>query len=174
MADLPPDASPTICVGNSHKLRGTGYAPQVSLPPPPTPPKSLIEQCNRSPTSMQWAISNITTTNEGKYVAQAIRDGTAIAVSDGSAKDQHSAAAFALEGAKYGKNRVFGTCLTPGSDEEQEAYSRELSGLYAIVAAVTMIFDHYNIQDGAITVACDGIEALKKAMDENTSYSCRS
>eukprot|EP00957_Ditylum_brightwellii_P140737 10721311-Ditylum_brightwellii.AAC.1 len=71
---------------------------------------------------MHWALKNLHASDDGEYVAQAIRKGEAIAVSDGSAKDNWSAAAFTIEGKSYGTNRVTGTCSTPGDEEEQEAY----------------------------------------------------
>eukprot|EP00957_Ditylum_brightwellii_P123230 9396042-Ditylum_brightwellii.AAC.1 len=40
-----------------------------------------------------WATSKVEMDNDGKYIANAIRDGSAIAVSDGSYKDSQSAAA---------------------------------------------------------------------------------
>eukprot|EP00957_Ditylum_brightwellii_P123919 9445880-Ditylum_brightwellii.AAC.1 len=83
---------------------------------------------------MHWALKNLHASDDGEYVEQAIWNGKAIAVSDGSAKDNWSTAAFTIEGKSYGIHRVTSTCSTPGDEEEQEAYSGELLGLYAIVA----------------------------------------
>ena len=57
--------------------------------------------CIRSDGRIQWAVENCRVDDDGRYVAQAIQDGTAIAVSDGSFKDATGAAAFVLEGPKY-------------------------------------------------------------------------
>eukprot|EP00957_Ditylum_brightwellii_P096586 7356049-Ditylum_brightwellii.AAC.1 len=63
---------------------------------------------------MHWAVKNLHALDDGEYVAQAIRKGEAIAISNGSAKDNWNAAAFTIEGKSYGTNRVTGTCSTPG------------------------------------------------------------
>eukprot|EP00957_Ditylum_brightwellii_P181535 13827985-Ditylum_brightwellii.AAC.1 len=101
-----------------------------------------------------------------------IRDGLAIVVSNGLHKEGCSGAAFAIEGACYNCHQISGSCTAPGYIEDHDAYCGELSGLYSIVTTVENLCTHYGIALGAITVACDGIEVLKKSMDAETSFEC--
>eukprot|EP00957_Ditylum_brightwellii_P044467 3373620-Ditylum_brightwellii.AAC.3 len=43
-----------------------------------------------------------------------------------------------------------------------------------IVAIIQNLCDQHNIQNSSITVACDGLEAIYKAMSDDTNYSCQS
>ena len=54
----------------------------------PTPPSSLEDACTHLPCQDIWAIDVLIHSDEGLSVAQAIKDGSAYAVSDGSYK-QH-------------------------------------------------------------------------------------
>eukprot|EP00957_Ditylum_brightwellii_P109255 8333970-Ditylum_brightwellii.AAC.1 len=112
----------------------------------------------------------ISTDDDGAYVAAAIRDGLAIAVSDGLHKEGRSGAAFAIKGACYNHNQISGSCTIPGYVEDHDAYRGELSGLYLIVTTVENQCTHYDIASRVITVVCDRIEAIKKAMDADTSF----
>ena len=81
-----------------------------------TPPSSFLERLETTASNIRWAVENCRVDDDGSYVAQAIRDGTAIAVSDGSFKDAIGAAGFVLEGHKYAKHRVLGDCMVTCSD----------------------------------------------------------
>eukprot|EP00957_Ditylum_brightwellii_P166317 12661643-Ditylum_brightwellii.AAC.1 len=65
--------------------------------------------------------------DDSEYIAAAIIDGTAIAVSDGSYKDSWSAAACIIEGVTPNKHSIIATETTPGPLEIQDAYCAELS-----------------------------------------------
>jgi len=95
-------------------------------------------------------------------VIQALSHGTAVAVSDGSFKDYAGAAAWTIEG-DTAANRVVGTSLTPGNAADQSAYRSELFGLWGILASLKQMVENNNIAQGHITIACDGLSALKKA-----------
>jgi hypothetical protein len=54
---------------------------------PATEPTTFAGYLKTLPQDAQWALRDIKLTDDGRTIAQAIRDGTAIAVSDGSFKD---------------------------------------------------------------------------------------
>jgi len=56
-----------------------------------------------------------------EILIQAIRTGKAMAVSDGSYRDQHGAAAWTIK-SETDMNRLTGAGLTPGYPEDQSAY----------------------------------------------------
>eukprot|EP00957_Ditylum_brightwellii_P086973 6619979-Ditylum_brightwellii.AAC.1 len=68
------------------------------------------------PADRRWATRNAVSIDNGKYVAEAIGKGKAIAVSDGSFKNNRSAAACIIEG-KY-----LALTLSPPQQPPQETY----------------------------------------------------
>jgi len=103
-------------------------------------------------------------TIEGEIQAliQDIISGHAVAVSDGSFRDQHGAAAWTIEG-KDTSSKLQGAGVTPGLPEDQSAYRSELFGLWGILNALTRLSHEYNINSGLVVIACDGLSAFKKA-----------
>ena len=57
---------------------------------------------------------------------------------------------------------------TPGHPEDLEAYRRELRGLLHIFMIVETLREKYNIKEGEITAACDGLDEIIMAMDRYT------
>jgi hypothetical protein len=79
------------------------------------------------PQDGQWALRDIQLTDDGRTIAQAIRDGTAIAVSDGSFKDFFGTASRG-GGDSSPSHRIRGNNIFPGDTEDQGSYRSELSG----------------------------------------------
>eukprot|EP00957_Ditylum_brightwellii_P074761 5681802-Ditylum_brightwellii.AAC.1 len=67
---------------------------------------------------------------------------------------------------------VFIEYTSSGAAEDQDAYNGELCGLYSIVCEVEQLCVRHKITTGEVTVGYNCIEALKKAMGEDTIYSC--
>jgi hypothetical protein len=111
----------------------------------------------------QWAIQEITVTDDGKAMAQAIRNGTAIAVSDGSYKTGRGTAAFILEtSANFTKKgRIVGVNSIPGEKEDQSSYRSEIGGVSGIVETAGIICVRHAITSGAVEVGLDGDQAMK-------------
>jgi hypothetical protein len=85
--------------------------------------------------SNQWCFKHLLHLNDIDTAAQAIADGTAIAVSDGSFKDGHGTASFIITTLE----RTFsiqGDVISPGDSSIQEAYRSELVGLLGTVLLV--------------------------------------
>jgi hypothetical protein len=100
--------------------------------------------------------------DDGDIVAEAIRNRTAIAVSDGSFKDTYGTAAWVLEG-DSSDGRIVGRVIAPGNDVDHSAYRSELSGILAVMIMVKHICEHHKIKEGAVELACDGLSAIDKA-----------
>jgi hypothetical protein len=107
---------------------------------------------------------DINLTGDGRTIAQALRDGTAIGISDGSFKDGFDTASWVLEGVSR-CYRVRGDNIVPGDMVDQGSYRSELSGLYGITLGVHALCEFYKIDQGAIEVGCDGIAALEKGAE---------
>eukprot|EP00978_Attheya_sp_CCMP212_P033691 scaffold137243_cov47-Attheya_sp.AAC.1 len=98
--------------------------------------------------------------DNGQAIARSIRKGQAVAVSDGSFKDEQGTAAFVIQKGFQRRNRIEMSTLVPGSKIAQSSYQSELGGLFGIVCATANIMDLHNLTSGSITVGCDGSEAL--------------
>eukprot|EP00957_Ditylum_brightwellii_P119934 9152557-Ditylum_brightwellii.AAC.1 len=85
--------------------------------------------------------------DDGKYVAADIREGEAIAVSDGSFKNNRSTAACIIEGKIPGLNSVQSTATTPGNLDVHDAYRGGLTGIYATCVIVNEICSLHNIRE---------------------------
>lgn len=93
------------------------------------------------PAADKWAIQEITVTDNGKAIAQAIRDGTAIAVSDGSYKNERGTAAFILEISDNFEEtgRIVGVNSIPGEPEDHTSYRSELGGVSGVIDTVNIV-----------------------------------
>ena len=111
----------------------------------------------------RWAVQNFLSTDGGQYVAEAIENGTCIAVSDGSFKEQFGTASWSIQGPTE-VHQLSGSCIVPGHAKDQSAYRSELSGLYAIIIMVEAVCNVFEIKSGAVEIGCDGISALRQGI----------
>ncbi len=123
---------------------------------------SFVDHILNLPDEEKWCFEAVSLADNGQTVAQAIREGIAIAVSDGSCKDSYGTAAWVIEGADQ-HGRIMGKVIAPGGPEAHSPYRSELSGIYATMIVVNNICSFYNIQEGTIEFACDGLSALNRA-----------
>lgn len=169
----PEDALPCICTKQVDGLQFMGWAPTLPARQELRPTTLIPHSAELAP-EVKWALDDISSIDGAEYVAQAIEAGTAIAVSDGSFKTGVATAACCIEGEAYGFCRVSATCLTPGHQDDHDPYRAKLSGILMIICVVERICVVFGIVHGQVTIACDGLEAIKKAVDSCTHYSCRS
>ena len=98
--------------------------------------------------------------DNGETIARAIQDSTALAITDGSYKDSRCTASLVIEGVdKAGCIRADN--VVPGSPEDQSAYRSELSGLYGIVLAVSLVCKVHGVTGGQVEIGCHGLSALQ-------------
>lgn len=90
-----------------------------------------------------------------------IRQGTAVAVSDGSYKEtiQFGTAAWRIE-SKDSEQFIQGTSISPGPPQLQNAYRSELVGQLAIFEELRQLSKSNSLDTGHVIIACDGINAL--------------
>jgi hypothetical protein len=130
---------------------------------------TLKQRIQTSPESMRWAVSSFAVADGGAVIAEAIRQGIAVAVCDGSFKDAFGTAAYVLEGATMAKRMVV-VLVTPGEPSDQSPYRSELSGLYGVVTMVHIICAQFKITSGAIEVGCDCESALRHVFGTGSRY----
>ncbi len=100
--------------------------------------------------------------DDGHILAEALYQGTAIAVSDGSFHEQYGTAAWVLEG-ENSMGRISGAVISPGTSQDQSAYRSVLTGIYAIMIGVKNLCEYFQIKSGSNVLGCDGQAALDKA-----------
>ncbi len=98
-------------------------------------------------------------------VAEAIAQGTALAVSDWSFKDGRGAAAWTIQGL-MANNKITGACLVPGTAEDHSAFRSELMGIFGILLTVQYIMMDNDTGQGTIRVCCNGKSALGRAKSD--------
>jgi hypothetical protein len=86
---------------------------------------------------------------------------TCLCITDGSFKEQHGTAAWKIIDLSQPDHRLEGQVITPGFPYQQDAYRSELSGLYASVTVINALVAYFQIEDGAIILACDNISAIR-------------
>jgi hypothetical protein len=175
----PPDGQRTkvLQIAGDSALRTTGWS-HCNLDTNPVTSTCLTHRLQSTMSDRQWALERLTMRDNGLAVASAIRDRTAIAVSDGSFKNQHGTAALVLcdptAALPSSNSRIVGCHVTPGHPSDQSPYRSELSGIYGILCVVEEICKLYDIQSGNITIGCDNEKCLWMSIDKPGSLSTRS
>jgi hypothetical protein len=100
----------------------------------------------------QWAIRSLDCSDNGLCLAQAISDGTAIALCDGSYKENFGTAGFVLQSTTtIRQHRIIGANVTLGHPDEQNPYRSEVAGIFAIVVLVDTIVQIHKYRTSLIT-----------------------
>ncbi len=114
-----------------------------------------------------WSFEFINMNDGGAAVAQAITQGTAVAVCDGSFKEGHGTASLTLLPtlSRDHPNQINASHITPGHHLEMDAYRTEVGGLYGIISIIERLVKTFNLSHGSITIGCDCESALKAVFE---------
>ena len=108
-----------------------------------------------------WVWKHFSIENNGEWLADAIRGGTAILVCDGSYQPKLStstgAAAWTIECTATNKRTM---SVLPSTTRVANAYRSELVGLYASLALVLAITKFHTITEGSLLAGCDNETGL--------------
>ena len=113
----------------------------------------------------KWSLEEIMCDHDGEVIAEAIRRGTALAVSDGSFKHDRGTAAAIIENQGMETSRIILTNRVPGTMGDHNPYRAEACGVLGIVTCIEAICKKFNIQSGSIRIGLDGesvVLALKR------------
>jgi hypothetical protein len=104
-------------------IHSIGTHVQIPVPPFPT---QLNDISTHLPLLDQWAVDECGHSDNGFLVADAIRNGSALAISDGSYKNKRGTyknkrgtSAFLLHGPSKEQGRILGVNHTPGNPSDQ-------------------------------------------------------
>jgi hypothetical protein len=161
---LPSDATPaSIARCHLHRVQLTGLVtgsdPEAI---PDVPSATLQEVLFQSKHLDHWAVSTMDCSDDGADLADAIRLGTATAISDGSFQSGIGTSAFILRSNDSSK-RITGVNAVPGAEAIQSAYWSELAGISGSLAILQATCLLHDISSGQITIGLDGDQALKTA-----------
>ena len=141
--------------------------PEYPRPLHPPPPTSELQSFIASQhIHLQWPVQHLTFTTHTTMLPFSLKNGTLKAVSDGSWKAPHSAAAFIL-----GDIRHPHTILARGANTMPPAfpapfrgssYRSEISGILGVLRFIQFIDQLYRIPHGGTTIACDSKGALSQ------------
>jgi uncharacterized protein CbrC (UPF0167 family) len=116
----------------------------------------------QDPCEFSWLTGLVTTTDDGETVAQAIREGVAVAVSDGSFKDSFGTASWVIQG-NTTVGEVLGRCSVPGPAEWQSAYRSELCGILGSVHCITNLVAKKGITTGKVRIGVMGSQRYNRS-----------
>ena len=114
-------------------------------------------------------------TDDCTAIAQAIKDNTARAVSDGSFDPltNKGTSAFVITAHKDTTLLFSGQNWSTGSKSEQSAYRSELAGIIGVLASLSVIIQRHNVTTGGITIALDGKSAMNQAKKQTPLHIAR-
>lgn len=148
-----------------------GHAP-IRLPAPP-PAQSLTHSI-QALQAEGWPLALHEFTH-AQLLAAAIVRGDAIGASDGSymltQSRTHGTATWGLQDPTT-KNLCTGLVRTSGRSADINAYRSELQGLHTMLLAVLLLCQHFDIEDGHVTLACDNEKAIYLSCNKRLEVLC--
>lgn len=144
------------------RVRYEGSAPTVTREErPPETIKELIDEWDQA-----WPLDRSSFPDEGREVADALRDGSAISVANGSYQPKLSdkiATALWTIHAPRTKANCSGVCQAAGIRKDSNAYRGELQGIHAALLGIRALCKFHDITEGAVQLGCDCKTAVKKS-----------
>jgi hypothetical protein len=98
-------------------------------------------------------------------IADALQEGTAAAVSNGSFKDAQGASAFIIEGSSS-NGRLVGVNIMQGEEESQSPCRSKLGGVAGVLEALHCTCVAHSVTKGHVVVGLDGKQAMKEAFSK--------
>ncbi len=146
---LPNDAERTTITQHNNFVWCHGSQPSTYEPPTHDCLEARIHDND------QWAIRSFSCPDNGTAIARAIIQGNAVAVCDGSFKEEFGTAGFVFQQGNTNDLRITGAHVTPGHSDEINPYRSELGGILAVVIVAEALVLFHDIREGTIEVGCD-------------------
>jgi len=108
-------------------------------------------------------------TGKVQAIVEAIKEGTALAVSNGSFKDGRGAAAWTIKG-QLTIAKITAACLVLGTAGNQSAFWSKLVGILGVLLTVHHIPTEYEHVQGTLWVCCNGKSALSRAESDHLIF----
>ena len=124
-------------------------------------PRNLDEAVEALNEQNRWAIQHLQHDDDGEHFAQAIMEGQAIVVSDGSYAKGRTTAGFVATRMYDARHRLKACNEVAGTIKQQNAYRGELAGVYGGLTLTELICELHQVRGGKIKIALDGEAAMK-------------
>ena len=119
------------------------------------------------PEKDKWALSVIHHQDNGYFFLQAIKDGQALIVSDGSYQANIVTAGLIATRINVDDFQITACLQVPGTPKQQTPYRGKLGGIFGELTLIQAICLKHNIKGGSVTCALDGELAMKEAIKEH-------
>jgi hypothetical protein len=96
-----------------------------------------------------------------------MKEGRAIAISDGSHKNKWVTASWRIMSDTNEAEQRTGLYVTPGRKDDQSAFRIEIGGIYAMAVAIELICKFFHISNGSVSFGSDREAALYYIFDRN-------
>ena len=129
---------------------------------------STVNQLHILEETDEWALELILSDDSGVAIRDAIKEGTCLAISDGSFKNNRGTSAGIIEKQGIPESRLIVLNRVPGIAEDHSAYRAELAGVCGTITAITKIVQYYNIKIGKARIGLDGQSVLNRITNPNS------
>jgi exonuclease III len=159
--DLPPDARRATTSGSN--IRRTLWNTGTALPVHPDPPQplSLETMVQQLDESEKWAIDFLETPEGTLIMAEIIRAGKCVGVTDASYKNGCGTAAFILVGLDDDHGAIRAVNQVPGPITDGNSYRCEITGIYGILLLIRLICLLHDITEGSVHLRCDNLATIR-------------
>ena len=143
---------------NHNRVRITGWAHEHFIDQP--------TQQQKEEEKKVWMVNNVYNQQEEQWIVEQLRQNIPLMiVSDGSYHPQHKVgtSAWVIASTSDTSRRIQGDNIVPGQAHVQCPHRSELTGLVGAVRHIEQLCQQYNINQGQVEIACDGLEAYKIA-----------
>jgi hypothetical protein len=113
-----------------------------------------------------WIFRHILCSIKFQDLVDAINEGRAIAISDGSHKNKWGTASWRIMSDTNEDERA-GLHVTPGKKDDHSAFRSELGGIYAMAVAIELLCKFFHISNGSVSFGRDCEAALYYIFDRN-------
>ena len=117
---------------------------------------SIVNQLHNLEETDEWALELILSDDSGASIRDAIKEGTCLAVSDGSYKNNRGTSAGIIERRGVPESRLIVLNRVPGIADDHSACRAELAGVCGTITAITKIVQYYKITTGTARIGLDG------------------
>ena len=138
---------------------------QQNIPRTPQMNRNLRERLENLPEEDKWAVEQVHLCHEGAEIAEAIKRGEVIAVSDGSFKLQRGTSAAVIEVKNRPGSKIIILNKVPGLPRDQSPFRSELAGVCGVIMVLETLIKHFNIRKGSIKIGLDGESVVKRLKD---------
>jgi hypothetical protein len=110
---------------------------------------------------MKWLWEQFQVDVEFQDIVQWLELEDAIVVSDGSYKENMGTSSWRILNKHDETKIIAGANFVPGRAQDLSSYQSKLAGMFSIIIFIFLVVELFEMDQGKVELACDGIEALR-------------